>query len=94
MRSQAERDSGPPTDTGQDRVLDDVQRHDVDGVTFGIAGVLQSYLERGLGMGYMTVQSYMRPWMGVTIILGAFFLAGAGVTVVDLLFMKPETRRA
>jgi len=63
------------------------------GLTFGIAGVLQSYLERGLGMGYMTAQSYMRPWMGVTMILGVFFLAGAVVTVVDLLFMKPETRR-
>src|SRR3990172_2059762 len=29
-------------------------------VTFGIAGVLQSYLERVLGMGYMTAQSYMQ----------------------------------
>jgi nitric oxide reductase subunit B len=64
------------------------------GLTFGVSGVLQSYLERVLGMGYMTAQSYMRPWMGVTMILGVFFLAGVLVTVADLLFMKPEPRRA
>jgi nitric oxide reductase subunit B len=64
------------------------------GLTFGVSGVLQSYLERVLGMGYMTAQSYMRPWMGVTMFLGVFFLAGVLVTVADLLFMKPEPRRA
>jgi nitric oxide reductase subunit B len=64
------------------------------GLTFGVSGVLQSYLERVLGMGYMTAQSYMRPWMGVTMVLGVFFLAGVLVTVADLLFMKPEPRRA
>ncbi len=64
------------------------------GLTFGVSGVLQPYLGRVLGMGYMTAQSYMRPWMGVTRILGVFFLAGVLVTVTDLLFMKPEPRRA
>jgi len=59
------------------------------GHTFGIAGVLQSYLERVLGMGYMTAQSYMQLWMGITLVLGVFFLAGVVVTVVDLLQMKP-----
>ena len=36
------------------------------GLTFGVAGVLQSYIERVLGMGYMVAQGYMRLWMGVT----------------------------
>jgi nitric oxide reductase subunit B len=58
------------------------------GLTFGIAGVLQSYLERVLGMGYMTAQSYMRLWMGVTLVFGVFFLAGVLVTVFDLLSPK------
>lgn len=59
------------------------------GLTFGVAGVLQSYLERVLGMGYMTAQSYMQLWMGITMVLGVFFLAGVVVTVVDLFKMKP-----
>jgi len=58
------------------------------GLTFGIAGVLQSYLERVLGMGYMTAQSYMRLWMAVTLVLGVIFFAGVVLTVVDLFFPK------
>jgi nitric oxide reductase subunit B len=58
------------------------------GLTFGIAGVLQSYLERVLGMGYMTAQSYMHLWMAVTLVLGVFFLAGVLITVFDLLAPK------
>ena len=36
------------------------------GLSIGIAGVVQSYLESVFGMGYMAAQSYMRFWMGVT----------------------------
>ncbi|MGB9082914.1 MAG: cbb3-type cytochrome c oxidase subunit I, partial [Desulfuromonadaceae bacterium] len=61
------------------------------GLTFGIAGVLQSYLERVLGMGYMTAQSYMRLWMAVTLVFGVFFLAGVLITVFDLLSPKAAT---
>ncbi len=59
------------------------------GITFGIAGVVQSYVERVLGMGYMTAQSYMRLWMGATLALGIIFFAGVLITVSDLLFMRP-----
>ena len=59
------------------------------GLTFGIAGILQAYMERVLGMGYMTAQSYMRFWMAVTLTLGVIFLSGVLVTVYDLLNMKP-----
>jgi len=59
------------------------------GLTFGIAGILQAYMERVLGMGYMVAQSYMRLWMGVTLALGFVFLSGVLVTVYDLLNMKP-----
>ncbi len=59
------------------------------GISFGIAGIIQSYVERVLGMGYMTAQSYMRLWMGVTFTLGLFFLSGVIVTVIDLLTVRP-----
>ncbi len=59
------------------------------GLTFGVAGVLQSYIERVLGMGYMTAQSYMRLWMGVTLFAGVFFLSGVVLAVTDLLSLRP-----
>jgi len=61
----------------------------VMGLTFGVAGVLQTYIERVLGMGYMTAQSYMRLWMGVTLVAGIFFLGGLLFTVKDLLSLRP-----
>jgi nitric oxide reductase subunit B len=63
------------------------------GLTFGIAGVLQSYLERVLGMGYMTAQSYMRFWMGVTLVLGLCFFIGVVTTVADLFTLRPARER-
>jgi nitric oxide reductase subunit B len=59
------------------------------GLTFGVAGVIQSYLERVLGMGFMVAQSYMRLWMGVTLFLGIFFLIGVLIMVKDLLTLRP-----
>jgi nitric oxide reductase subunit B len=61
----------------------------VMGLTFGVAGVLQSYIERVLGMGYMTAQSYMRLWMGVTLFAGVFFFMGVATMVADLLTLRP-----
>ena len=59
-----------------------------------MAGVLQSYIERVLGMGYMTAQSYMRLWMGVTVFAGIFFLAGLLTTAADLLTLRPAKAKA
>ncbi len=61
------------------------------GLTFGVAGVLQTYIERVLGMGYMTAQGYMRLWMGITLVAGLVFLTGLLVTVKDLFCLKPST---
>jgi nitric oxide reductase subunit B len=63
------------------------------GLTFGVAGVLQSYVERVMGLGYMTAQGYMRLWMGITLVAGMFFLAGLLVTVKDLFCLKPAPTR-
>jgi nitric oxide reductase subunit B len=62
------------------------------GLSFGIAGVVQSYIERMLGMGYMVAQSYMRLWMGVTFFLGICFFTGVLITVTDLLTLRPARK--
>jgi len=59
-----------------------------------VAGVLQTYIERVLGLGYMTAQSYMRLWMGVTMTAGVFFLIGLLTTVTDLLTLRPTRQKA
>ncbi len=55
------------------------------GLSFGIAGVLQTYLERVLGFGYMAAQEQMRLWFMVAFGCGIGFLIGLSVTVYDLL---------
>jgi nitric oxide reductase subunit B len=60
------------------------------GITFGVGGVVQAYVERVLGLGYMTAQSYMRLWMGATFFLGLCFLGGVITTVSDLLTLRAK----
>ncbi len=64
------------------------------GLTFGIAGVVQAYLERMVGIGYMATESYMRLWMGVTFFLGIGFFAGVLILVADLLTLRPAAKTA
>ncbi len=64
------------------------------GLSFGIAGVVQAYLERVLGIGYMAAQSYMRLWLGVTFFLGLCFFTGVLILVVDLLSLRPAKKMA
>ncbi len=64
------------------------------GLSFGIAGVVQSYIERVLGMGYMVAQSYMRLWLGVTFFLGLCFFGGLLIMVTDLLTLRPAKKAA
>ena len=62
------------------------------GLSFGIAGVVQSYIERVLGMGYMVAQYYMRLWLGITFFLGLCFFAGLLIMVTDLLTLRPARK--
>jgi nitric oxide reductase subunit B len=64
------------------------------GLSFGIAGVVQSYLERVLGMGYMATQSYMRLWMEITFFIGICFFIGVLIMVSDLLLLRPARKTA
>jgi nitric oxide reductase subunit B len=59
------------------------------GLTFGVAGVLQSYIERVMGLGFMTAQAQMRFWFAVTWVLGLILLAGVVLAAVDLLTLRP-----
>ena len=63
-------------------------------LTFSIAGVLQTYIERVMGLGYMTAQAQMRFWFAILVALGLILLAGVLLTVVDLLTLRPVRAKA
>jgi nitric oxide reductase subunit B len=63
-------------------------------LAFSVAGVLQVYIERVMGLGYMTAQSQMRFWFAILVVLGATLLAGVLLAVVDLLSLRPPSRPA
>ncbi|MEW5902406.1 MAG: hypothetical protein AB1715_13155 [Acidobacteriota bacterium] len=57
---------------------------------FGVAGVLQTYLERVQGQPYMIAQKPIRFWMSIAFAHGVLFvLTGAILTVRHLLTLKP-----
>jgi nitric oxide reductase subunit B len=58
-------------------------------LAFSVAGVLQTYIERVMGMGYMTAQAQMRFWFAILVFLGVTLLIGVVLTVVDLLMLRP-----
>ena len=59
------------------------------GLAFGVAGVLQTYLERILGLGYMAAQAQMQFWFKVAIASGLAFFLGVALFIYDLLGMRP-----
>jgi nitric oxide reductase subunit B len=58
-------------------------------LAFSIAGVLQTYIERVMGLGYMTAQAQMRFWFAILVALGLTLLIGVVVAVIDLLALRP-----
>jgi len=63
-------------------------------LAFSVAGVLQSYIERVMGLGYMTAQAQMRFWFGVVVFFGLSLLGGAILAVLDLLTLRPAPAEA
>jgi nitric oxide reductase subunit B len=61
---------------------------------FLIAGVLQTYLERFLDIGYMTAHSVMMFWFKIALGIGVWFLAGVLMTVWHLFTLRPEQEKA
>lgn len=58
------------------------------GLSFSVSGILQAYIERVMGLGFMTAQTQMRFWFAVTWVLGLTLLVGVILTVVDLLSLR------
>jgi nitric oxide reductase subunit B len=58
-------------------------------LAFGVAGVLQAYLERAQGQPYMVAQLPIRLWMAIVAAHGLIVLLGVLVTVRHLLTLKP-----
>lgn len=58
-------------------------------LAFSVAGVLQTYIERVLGLGFMTAQAQMRLWFGVLVVLGVALLGGVVLAATDLLSLRP-----
>jgi nitric oxide reductase subunit B len=58
-------------------------------LAFTIAGVLQTYIERVMGLGYMTAQAQMRFWFAIVVVLGFTLLIGVLTAVADLLALRP-----
>ncbi len=60
-------------------------------LAFGVAGVLQTYLERIQGQPYMVAQGPIRFWMSVVAAHGVMVVVGALLIVKHLLTLKPDT---
>jgi nitric oxide reductase subunit B len=60
------------------------------GLAFGVAGVIQSYMQRGLGIDFLTVQGFMKPWFIAVFIAGLGFFIGVILYIVDVLKMATQ----
>ncbi|HEY6871719.1 MAG TPA: cbb3-type cytochrome c oxidase subunit I [Geobacteraceae bacterium] len=58
------------------------------GLTFGVAGILQTYLERFLDIGYSTAQITMMFWFRIAFAIGVVFLCGVLLTVWHLFTLE------
>ncbi|MHB0980549.1 MAG: cbb3-type cytochrome c oxidase subunit I [Thermoleophilia bacterium] len=58
------------------------------GIAMAIAGVIQVYVERVLGLGFMTAQANMQLWFKVVIVFGVVLIIGLLVTAWNMVFAK------
>lgn len=58
-------------------------------LVFGVAGILQTYLERLLDIGYGTAHQTMMFWFRIALAMGIVFLGGVLLTVWHLFTLKP-----
>jgi nitric oxide reductase subunit B len=67
------------------------------GVAMGIAGILQVYIERVMGQGFMNAQLQMQFWFKIVLFFGVVLLAGLAITIWTILTGKqlpPEAAEA
>jgi len=58
------------------------------GVAMGIAGILQTYIERVMGQGFMTAQLQMQFWFKVVLFFGVVLLGGLILSIWSILTGK------
>jgi len=58
------------------------------GIAMAIAGIIQVYMERVLGLGFMTAQANMQLWFKVVIFFGVVLIIGLLVTAWNMVFAK------
>jgi nitric oxide reductase subunit B len=63
-------------------------------LAFGVAGILQTYLERIQGQPYMVAQSPIRFWMAIVAAHGSMVVVGTLLIVKHLLTLKPATLKS
>jgi len=63
-------------------------------LAFGVAGVLQAYLERMQGQPYIIAQEPIRFWMAIVAAHGLIVLLGVVVIVKHLLTLRPAPSAA
>jgi len=63
-------------------------------LVFGVAGILQTYLERLLDIGYSTAHISMMFWFRVALVIGVVFLAGLIITAWHLFTLQEEPATA
>jgi nitric oxide reductase subunit B len=60
------------------------------GLAFGAAGVVQAYMQRGLGIDFLTVQGFMRPWFMAVFFSGLAFFVGVIIYIYDVLTLATK----
>ncbi|MHB1342930.1 MAG: cbb3-type cytochrome c oxidase subunit I [Thermoleophilia bacterium] len=58
------------------------------GIAMAVAGIIQTYIERVLGEGFMVAQAQMQLWFKVVIVFGVVLIIGLLVTVWNMVFAK------
>jgi len=61
------------------------------GVAMGIAGILQTYIERVMGQGFMTAQAQMQFWFKLCIVFGLVIIVGLVITAWNMLTVRQAT---
>jgi nitric oxide reductase subunit B len=58
------------------------------GSAMAVAGIIQTYVERVLGEGFMVAQGHMQLWFKIVIVFGVLLIVGLLVTIWNMVFAK------
>ncbi len=58
------------------------------GIAMAVAGIIQTYVERVLGQGFMVAQANMQLWFKVVLVFGVTLIVGLLITFWNMVFAK------